>query len=129
MSVISVTPTQTAFANYVMLVASNLTTPVENLPVGRRFYPFNMVITQAFSSTNDTVSLAFTDEASPYTTYYPVVDRLNKYVTGQELYMYAGQRRCIQCVYDNLYKVVRICGCLAPIQLTIPSSTSATTEA
>lgn len=123
MSAVQVTPTATTFSGYVMLVSSTLTPTVETLPAGRRFFPFNMVITQAFTSTNNTTQLAFTDEASPYTNYYPVVDRLNKAVTGDELYMYAGNRRCIRCVYDNLYKVVRICSCIAPKTLTVPSPT------
>lgn len=126
MSAVQVTPSATTYSGYVMLVSSTLTPTVESLPAGRRFFPFNMVITEAFSSANNTTQLAFTDVASPYATYYPVVDRLNKTVTGDELYMYAGNRRCIRCVYDNLYKVVRICSCIAPIALTVPSSTPST---
>ena len=66
MSAVQVTPTATTFSGYVMLVSSTLTPTVETLPAGRRFFPFNMVITQAFTSTNNTTQLAFTDEASPY---------------------------------------------------------------
>lgn len=129
MSVISVTPTATTFSGFTMLVASSIPTPVENLPTNRRFFPFNMVITQAFTNTNNTANLAFTDVANPYATYYPLVDRLNKNITGDQLYMYAGQRNCVRCVYDSLFKVVRVCSCLCPATLTVPSSTPAASQA
>ncbi len=128
MSAIRVTPTAATFSGYVMLVASSISTPVENLPSNRRFFPFEMVITEAFTNANGSTALAFTDEASPYTVYYPLVDRLNKYITGDELYQFAGRRRCVQCVYDNLFKVVRVCSCLSPIVLKVPTPPAAKEE-
>lgn len=119
--VIVATPSVATFDSYVVLVATNVVPTIESLPTYRRYYAFDLIISEQFSSTNNAISLALSDEASPYTDKYPLVDRLNKYITGQELIGYAGKRRCIRCVYDNVYKVVRVNSCICPITLTIPT--------
>lgn len=125
--IIVATPTTTTYSGYVILAASNVNPTIESLSNVRRFYPFGLVINQAFDSTNNTTQLALSDVADPYATNYPLVDRLNKYITGEELISYAGKRRCINCVYDNLFKVIRVNGCVCPVTLTVPTTTSETT--
>ena len=120
--IIVATPTITLYDGYVVLAASNVNPAIENLSNIRRFYPFGLVINEVFDSSNNTTQLALSDVADPYATKYPLVDRLNKYVTGEELISYAGKRRCISCVFDNLFKVVRVNGCICPISLTVPST-------
>lgn len=124
--IIVATPTATTYSGYVILVASNVNPSIESLSNIRRFYPFGLVINQAFDSTNNTTQLALSDVADPYATNYPLVDRLNKNITGEELISYAGKRRCISCVYDNLFKVVRVNGCICPVSLTVPTTTEPT---
>lgn len=125
--VIVTTPSVATFDSYVVLIATNVVPSIESLSSYRRYYPFDLIISEQFSSTNNTTSLALSDEASPYTGKYPLVDRLNKYITGQELINYAGRRRCIHCVYDNVYKVVRVNSCICPITLSVPASTTSET--
>ena len=120
--IIVATPTSTTYSGYVILAASNVNPAFENLSNIRRFYPFGLVINQAFDSTNNTTQLALSDVADPYATNYPLVDRLNKNITGEELISYAGKRRCISCVYDNLFKVIRVNGCICPVSLTVPTT-------
>lgn len=124
--IIVATPTATTYSGYVILVASNVNPTIEDLSNIRRFYPFGLVINQAFDSTNNTTQLALSDVADPYATNYPLVDRLNKNITGEELISYAGKRRCISCVYDNLFKVIRVTGCICPVSLTVPTTTEPT---
>lgn len=124
--IIVATPTATTYSGYVILAASNVNPTIESLSNIRRFYPFGLVINQAFDSTNNTTQLALSDVADPYTTNYPLVDRLNKNITGEELISYAGKRRCISCVYDNLFKVIRVNGCICPVSLTVPTTTEPT---
>ena len=124
--IIVATPTATTYSGYVILAASNVNPTIEDLSNIRRFYPFGLVINQAFDSTNNTTQLALSDVADPYATNYPLVDRLNKNITGEELISYAGKRRCISCVYDNLFKVVRVTGCICPVSLTVPTTTEPT---
>lgn len=124
--IIVATPTSTTYSGYVILAASNVNPTIEDLSNIRRFYPFGLVINQAFDSTNNTTQLALSDVADPYATNYPLVDRLNKNITGEELISYAGKRRCISCVYDNLFKVVRVTGCICPVSLTVPTTTEPT---
>lgn len=120
--VIVTTPTATTYSGYVILAASNVNPTFEDLSAVRRFYPFDLIISEAFTSTNNTTQLAISDVADPYATNYPLVDRLNKYITGEELVGYAGKRRCIHCMYDNVFKVVRVNSCICPIALTVPTS-------
>lgn len=120
--IIVATPTTTLYDGYVVLAASNVSPAIESLSNVRRFYPFGLVINEVFDSSNNATQLALSDVATPYSAKYPIVDRLNKYVTGEELIAYAGKRRCISCVFDNLFKVVRINGCICPISLTVPST-------
>lgn len=120
--IIVATPTATVYSGYVVLAATNVTPAIETLSGARRFYPFGLVINQAFESTNNTTQLALSDVADPYATSYPLVDKLNKNITGEELIAYAGKRRCINCVYDNLFKVVRVNSCICPVSLTVPTS-------
>lgn len=124
--IIVATPTATTYSGYVILAASNVSPTIESLSNIRRFYPFGLVINQAFDSTNNTTQLALSDVADPYATNYPLVDRLNKNITGEELISYAGKRRCISCVYDNLFKVIRVNGCICPVSLTVPTTTEPT---
>lgn len=124
--IIVATPTATTYSGYVILAASNVNPAIESLSNIRRFYPFGLVINQAFDSTNNTTQLALSDVADPYATNYPLVDRLNKNITGEELISYAGKRRCISCVYDNLFKVIRVNGCICPVSLTVPTTTEPT---
>ena len=124
--IIVATPTATTYSGYVILAASNVNPTIEDLSNIRRFYPFGLVINQAFDSTNNTTQLALSDVADPYATNYPLVDRLNKNITGEELISYAGKRRCISCVYDNLFKVVRVTGCICHVSLTVPTTTEPT---
>lgn len=119
--VIVAVPTVTLYNDFVVLVAQNVNPTIEDLPTQRRFYPFDLVISEAFTSANNTVKLAISDEAEPYTDSYPLVDRLNKNVTGEELIAYAGKRRCIRCIYDNLFKIVRVVGCICPVTLSVPT--------
>lgn len=118
------TPTEALFSEHVMLVANNTAPIIEDLTCRKRFYPFNLVIINKFTCSNKNAPLAFTDVKQPYTVYYPILDRLNKPITGDELYMYAGGRKCIQCVYDNLYKIIRVNSCIAPIMLEVPCKES-----
>lgn len=124
--IIVATPTATTYSGYVILAATGVTPAIESLSSTRRFYPFGLVINQAFESTNNTTQLALSDVADPYATNYPLVDRLNKYITGEELIAYAGKRRCISCVYDSLFKVIRVNGCICPISLTVPTTETPT---
>jgi hypothetical protein len=122
--VIVTTPTATTYSGYVILAATNVSPTIEELTGFRRFYPFELIISEAFTSTNNTTQLAISDVADPYATNYPLVDRLNKAITGEELVGYAGKRRCIHCVYDNVFKVVKVCSCICPVTLTVPTTTS-----
>ena len=123
---IVVTPAATLFSGYAILGTSDQGLETYN-PYNRNI-PFKMVIDSAFTTgTNDTAPLAFSD-VSGFTSYYPIVDRLNKPVTGYELYRYAGKRRCIDCVYSPIYKTVKICSCIDPIALELPTTTTQTTQ-
>ena len=122
--VIVTTPTTVLYDGYVVLASTNANPTIESLTGFRRFYPFELVIDTAFDSSNNTTQLAVSDVADPYNIKYPLVDRLNKNITGEELQVFAGRRRCIHCVYDNIFKVIRVTSCIYPISLTVPSSTS-----
>ena len=120
---IVVTPVATLYSGYSILATSDQGLEVHN-PYNRTI-PFKMVIDSAFTvGVNDTAPLAFSD-VTGYTTYYRIVDRLNKPVTGYELYRYVGKRRCVDCVYSPIYKTVKICSCIDPIALEIPTETTA----
>ena len=123
---IVVTPVATLYSGYSILATSDQGLETYN-PYNRNI-PFKMVIDSAFTAgTNDTAPLAFSD-VSTYATYYPLVDRLNKPVTGFELYRYAGKRRCIDCVYNPVFKTIKICSCIDPIALTLPETTTDATN-
>ena len=69
--VIVTTPSVATFDSYVVLIATNVVPSIESLPSYRRYYPFDLIISEQFSSTNNTASLALSDEVSPYTGKYP----------------------------------------------------------
>lgn len=118
--VIISTPTVATFDGSVILAAANVNPSIEDLPGHRRFYPFHLIISQPFTDANNSIQLALSDESSPYENKYILVDRLNKKITGYQLYKYAGRRKCIDCVYDDLYKVVRVNSCICPDKLNVP---------
>lgn len=122
---IVVTPVATLYSGYSILSTTNQALGISN-PYNFNI-PFTMIIDSVFASTNNTAPLAFSD-VTGYTTYYPLVDRLNKPITGQELSRYAGKRRCLQCVYSPVYKTVKVLSCIDPIPLTVPSSTASSTS-
>lgn len=117
--VIIATPTVTTFDGSVILASNNVNPSIENLPGHKRFYPFYLVINHSFDDSNDNIRLALSDESEPYYNNYLLVDKLNKTITGYQLYQYAGKRRCLNCVYDDLYKVVRVNSCICPDKLFI----------
>lgn len=84
---------------------------IENRPFPRRFYNFNMVITQPFSFQNMT-RLVLTDNNGVDN--YLLIDRLNKPVIAQELECYASNRRCIPSQYDSVTKTIKILACITP---------------
>lgn len=84
---------------------------IQNRQYPRRYYNFNMIITQQFPY-NDTTLLSLSDDNS--VTSYPLIDRLNKPVVAEELEPYAAMRRCIPCQFDAVTKTIRVLGCLAP---------------
>lgn len=122
---IVVTPISTTFGGYAILATSNQSLEISN-PFNRNI-PFNMIIDSPIAVANYTNPLALSD-VTGYTTRYPLVDRLNKQITGIELYRYAGKRRCIQCVYNPVFKVIRVCSCIDPINLTLPTTSTTTGE-
>ena len=84
---------------------------IEDRPLPRRFYNFNMVITQPFPF-QDMSRLVLTDNSG--NTNYLLIDRLNKPVIAQELEEYASNRRCISCQFDSVTKTIRILSCISP---------------
>lgn len=84
---------------------------IENRPFQRRFYNFNLVITQPFPF-QDTARIVLTDDNG--TDNYLLIDRLNKPVITSELQCYASNRRCIACQFDSVTKTVKIFSCINP---------------
>lgn len=84
---------------------------IESRSYPRRYYNFNMVITQQFAF-NDQTLLSLTDNNS--TDVYMLIDRLNKPVVAEELEPYAAMRRCIPCQFDSVTKTIKVLGCISP---------------
>lgn len=99
---------------------------IENRNLPRRFYNFNMVITQQFPF-NDQTNLYLTDNNS--VTEYMLIDRLGKPVTADEVEAYAATRRCMACQYDAVTKTIRVFSCLAPTDKYIEEWLNPTTPA
>ena len=106
---------------------------IGNRSYPRRYYNFNMVITQQFAF-NDQTTLQLTDDNS--TTKYLLIDRLNKPVIAEELEAYAAMRRCIPCQFDSVTNTIKVFACLSPtckyieewVNPTPPASTPDTGE-
>ena len=102
-----------------MLLNATPANGIENRHYPRRFYTFNMVITQPFTFQN-TNQLTLS------------VDRLGNPVLAEQLEMYASNRRCITCQFDSVTKVIRVLGCICPTDyyikewLTPPTASTAT---
>lgn len=84
---------------------------IENRHYPRRYYNFNMVITQQFAF-NDQTTLQLTDNNS--TNKYLLIDRLNKPIVAEELEQYAAMRRCIPCQFDSVTNTIKVLGCISP---------------
>lgn len=84
---------------------------IENRSYPRRYYNFNMVITQQFAF-NDQTTLQLTDNNS--VDKYLLIDRLNKPVIAEELEPYAAMRRCIPCQFDAVTNTIKVLACLSP---------------
>ena len=78
---------------------------IENRNYPRRYYNFNMVITQQFAF-NDQTTLQLTDNNS--TNKYLLIDRLNKPIVAEELEQYAAMRRCIPCQFDSVTNTIKV---------------------
>lgn len=107
-----------------MLLNATPTSGIENRTYPRRFYTFNMVITQPFSFQN-TNQLTLTDNNS--TNIYHLVDRLGNPVLAEQLEMYASNRRCITCQFDSVTNVIRVLGCICPTDYYIKEWLTPTT--
>lgn len=100
---------------------------IEDRPLNRRFYTFNMVITKPFSYQNQS-RLILTDNASADE--YLLIDRLGKPIIAEELEGYASTRRCIASQFDSVTKTIRILSCICPTNkyieqwLTPPATTT-----
>ena len=94
-----------------MLLNATPANGIENRHYPRRFYTFNMVITEPFTFQN-TNQLTLSDNNS--TDIYHLVDRLGNPVLAEQLEMYASNRRCITCQFDSVTKVIRVLGCICP---------------
>lgn len=94
-----------------VLLTATPTNGIENRNYPRRFYNFNLVITQPFSFQNIN-QLTLTDNAS--TDVYHLVDRLGNPVLAEQLQMYASNRRCITCQFDSVEKIIRVLSCICP---------------
>lgn len=102
---------------------------IEDRPLPRRFYNFNMVITIPFSY-NNTDTLQLTDDGG--TAIYHLIDRLGTPVRAEQLKLYAGTRRCLPCRYDSVTKTIMVLGCIYPTDYYInqwlnPPATAETT--
>lgn len=117
--VIVATVGTTTYSGNTLIITTN--TILDTIAPNRRFIPFQLVISTPFT-TGDVNPVAFTDETGETPTIYPLVDRLNKNITAIELVRYAGRRRCLKAVYDRLYQVIRICSCIDPVPLTVPTT-------
>lgn len=84
---------------------------IENRPLGRRFYNFNMIITKPFPY-QDTTELQLTDNNGADN--YLFIDRLGNPVLAEQLERYAANRRCIPSQFDSVTKTIRILGCICP---------------
>lgn len=84
---------------------------IENRTYPKRYYNFNMVITQQFAF-NDQTTLQLSDNSG--TNKYLLIDRLNKPVIAEELEPYAAMRRCIPCQFDSVTNTIKVLGCLTP---------------
>lgn len=115
----------------VMLLAGTPEDSIENRALPRRFYNFNMVITIPFSF-NNTDTLQLTDNNS--TDIYHLIDRLGNPVLGEQLKMYAGTRRCLNCRYDSVTKTITVLSPICPTDyyvnnwLNPPASDGSETE-
>lgn len=113
----------------ITLMNATPTNAIENRSYPKRYYNFNMVITQQFTY-QDQSTLQLTDNSS--TNKYMLIDRLGKPVVADELEPYAATRRCIPCLFDSVTNTIRVLACLAPTCKYIsewvnPPATSTTT--
>ena len=95
----------------IMLLNATPENAIEDRPLPRRFYNFNMVITIPFSF-NNTDTLELSDDGG--TQNYHLIDRLGNPVLGEQLRMYAGTRRCLNCRYDSVTKTITVLSCICP---------------
>lgn len=98
-------------SNDIIVMTATPTNAIENRNYPKRFYYFNMVITQPFSYEN-TNQLSLTDNNS--TNVYHLVDRLGNPVIAEQLQVYASNRRCITCQFDSVTNVIRVLSCICP---------------
>lgn len=94
-----------------MLLAATPENSIEDRPLPRRFYNFNMVITIPFSFQNTDI-LELSDDGG--TQIYHMIDRLGNPIIGEQLNMYAGTRRCMNCRYDDVTKTITVLSCICP---------------
>lgn len=107
-----------------MLLKATPANGIENRNHPRRFYNFNMVITQPFSFQN-TNQLTLSDNNS--VDVYHLVDRLGNPVLAEQLEMYASNRRCVTCQFDSVTNIIRVLGCICPTDYYIKQWLTPTT--
>jgi hypothetical protein len=95
----------------VMLLDGTPEDAIEDRPFATRFYNFNMVITVPFSFRN-TDAIQLTDNSS--TNVYALIDRAGKPILGEQLRMYAGNRRALSCRFDSVTNTITVLGCVTP---------------
>lgn len=93
------------------LLAATPDNAIENRPLPRRFYNFNMVITIPFSFQNTDI-LELSDDGG--TQIYHMIDRLGNPIIGEQLKLYAGTRKCLNCRYDDVTKTITVLSCICP---------------
>ena len=103
---------------------------IEDRTLPKRFYNFNMIITQPFTFEN-TDLLELTDNNG--TNIYHMIDRLGNPVLAEQLAMYAGTRRCLNCRYDSVTQTITVLSCICPtnkyiLQWLNPPATTTETE-
>lgn len=108
----------------IMLLKATPANGIENRNYPRRFYNFNMVITQPFSFQN-TNQLTLSDNDS--VDVYHLVDRLGNPVLAEQLEMYASNRRCVTCQFDSVTNIIRVLGCICPTDYYIKQWLTPTT--
>jgi hypothetical protein len=102
--VIVVNSFDTATSGTTLMVATPEDT-IEDRSSSRRFYNFNMVIKPQFTY-HDLTMVFLTDNASEDV--YLLVDRNNKPIIGEQIEMYATNRRGIACQFDSVARTVKI---------------------